>query len=80
MQTNEPTIMNELLKLGILKQARGQITLDEGFMNVLQAEMCRYRTDHRQSLINVIHRYLPNLDDNSVLGFTAFIETYMLQN
>ncbi len=72
--------MNELLKLGILRQAGGQITLDEGFMNVLQAQMCRYGTDHRQSLISVIQRYLPDLDDDSVLGFTAFIETYMLQN
>lgn len=80
MQTNESTIMNELLKLGILRQAGEQITLDDGFMNVLQAEMCRNRTDHRESLINIIHRYLPDLDDNSVLGFTAFIETYMLQN
>ena len=80
MQTSEPTIMSELLKLGILRQVGEQITIDDGFMNVLQAEMCRYRTDHRQSLINVIHRYFPNLDDNSVLGFTAFIETYMLQN
>lgn len=80
MQTNEPTIMNELLKLGILRQTGGQITLDEGFMNVLQAEMCRYGTDHRESLISIIHRYLPDLDDGSVLGFTAFIETYMLQN
>jgi len=80
LQTNEPTIMNELLKLGILRQTNGQITLDEGFMNVLQAEMCSSRTDHRQSLINIIRRYFPNLDDNSVLGFTAFIETYMLQN
>lgn len=80
MQTNEPTIMNELLKLGILRQAGAQITLDEGFMNVLQAEMCRYGTDHRQSLISIIQRYLPDLDDDSVLGFTAFIETYMLQN
>ncbi len=72
--------MNELLKLGILRQAGAQITLDQGFMNVLQAEMCRYGTDHRQSLISVIQRYLPDLDDDSVLGFTAFIETYMLQN
>ena len=80
MQTSEPTIMNELLKFGILRQTKGQITLDDGFMNVLQAEMCRYRTDHRQSLINVIRRYFPNLDENSVLGFAAFIETYMLQN
>lgn len=80
LQTNEPTIMNELLKLGILRQTNGQVTLDEGFMNVLQAEMCKHRTDHRQSIINIISRYMPNLDDNSVLGFTAFIETYMLQN
>ncbi len=80
MQTDEPTIMSELLKLGILKQTRGQITLDRGFMNVLQAEMCRCRTDNRESLINVMCRYFPDLDDNSVLGFTAFIETYMLQN
>jgi len=72
--------MSELLKLGILRQTGGQITLDEGFMNVLQAEMCRYGTDHRNSLISVIQRYLPDLDDNGVLGFTAFIETYMLQN
>ena len=80
LQTNEPTIMSELLKLGILRQAGAQITLDEGFMNVLQAEMCRHGTDHRQSLISVIQRYLPDLDDSSVLGFAAFIETYMLQN
>jgi hypothetical protein len=72
--------MDELLKLGILKHARGQVTLDDGFMNVLQAEMCHYRTDHRQSLINIMSRYYPDLDENSVLGFTAFIETFMLQN
>lgn len=78
--TNEHTIMSELLKLGILRHARGQITLDEAFLDVLQAEMCHYRTDHKESLINIISRYFPNLDENNVLGFTAFIETYMLQN
>jgi len=72
--------MSELLKLGILRQIRGQITLDKGFMNVLQAEMCSHGTDHRESLVNVICRYFPDLDDNSILGFAAFIETYMLQN
>jgi hypothetical protein len=80
LQTNEPTIMGELLKLGILKQDKGQISVDQWFISALQTEMCHSRTDHRQSLINLISRYFPNLDENSVLGFTAFIETYMLQN
>jgi hypothetical protein len=72
--------MNELIKLGILRQDKGRVTLDDGFVNVLQGEMCCHGTDHRESLINIIRRYFPDLDDSSVLGFAAFIETYMLQN
>ena len=40
LQTSENQIISEMLALGILKQERGQITLDGGFLEVLQAELC----------------------------------------
>ena len=80
LQTSENQIIDEMLALGILKQERGQITLDSGFLEVLQAELCNFRMEPKKSIINIIRHYFPSLGKNRVLSYAAFIEAYMLQN
>ncbi len=80
LQTGENQMIKELLTLGILRQERGQITLDNGFLDVLQAELCNSRMEQKRSIINIIRNYFPSLGKNRVLSYAAFIEAYMLQN
>ncbi|MFQ5940838.1 MAG: hypothetical protein ACE5KA_03975 [Nitrososphaerales archaeon] len=80
MQPNQPTLMHELLTLGVLKQQNGQIVLDGGFHEVLQTEMCRTRADQKRSIATLMQLYFPNLETGRIINYAAFLEAYILQN
>jgi hypothetical protein len=80
LETNSPSLMRELLALGVLKQQYGQIVVDEGFQGVLQTELCRSRADQKRSIAYLIHLYFPDVETARLVNYAAFLEAYILQN
>jgi hypothetical protein len=80
LQQDQPTLMDELLALGVLRLLNRQVVLDPSFHEVLQTEMCRVRADQKRSIVNLIHLYFPDIDIDRLTGYAVFLENSILHN